>query len=150
MSEVDLTYPLECQIDRLHERIEELELELLETQKDLSFRRDLYALQDQLVDQLRKDLIEARAEAKKWKDNYENQVKINQLLRDRPDLGDRAKSVDALIKQRDMLSEALKEIYNVSVFDWDTMPEGSRRKYREVVLKMADGALSMKKGGSHE
>jgi hypothetical protein len=52
--------------------------------------------------------------------------------------------------QRDALAEALKKIYNVSVFDWDTMPEGSRRKYREVVLKMADGALSMKKGGSDE
>jgi hypothetical protein len=53
-------------------------------------------------------------------------------------------------KQRDALAEALKKIYNVSVFDWDTMPEGSRRKYREVVLKMADGALSMKKGESDE
>mgnify|MGYP000194423889 CR=1 FL=1 len=54
--------------------------ELLETQKELSFRRDLYALQNQLADQLRKYLIEARAEAKKWKDNHDNQVKINQLL----------------------------------------------------------------------
>jgi ribosomal protein S15P/S13E len=150
MSEVDLTYPLECQIDRLHERIEELELELSETQKDLAFRRDLYALQEQRLDQLSKYLMEATAEAKKWKNNHDNQVKTNQLLRDRPDLGDRAKSVDALIKERDTLSDALKEIYNVSVFDWDTMPEGSRRKYREVVLKITDGALSMKKRGSHE
>jgi hypothetical protein len=89
------------------QRIKELELELLETQKDLSFYRKLYALQDQLVDQLRKDLIEARAEAKKWKDNHDNQVNTNQLLRDRPDLCDRAKSVDALIKQRDTLVSAL-------------------------------------------
>jgi hypothetical protein len=136
--------------NQLLAEIDILKDKLLETQKDLSFRRDLYALQNQLADQLRKYLIEARAEAKKWKDNHDNQVKINQLLRDRPDLGDRAKSVDALIKQRDTLSDALKEIYNVSVFDWDTMPEGSRRKYREVVLKITDGALSMKKRGSHE
>ena len=81
---------------------------LLETQKDLSFRRDLYALQNQLADQLRKYLIEAKAEAKKWKDNHDNQVKINQLLRDRPDLGDRAKSVDTLIKQRNELVEAIE------------------------------------------
>jgi hypothetical protein len=58
--------------------------------------------------------------------------------------------MNEVTKQSDALAEALKKIYNVSVFDWDTMPEGSRRKYREVVLKMADGALSMKKGGSDE
>lgn len=92
--------------EQLLAEIDTLKDKLLETQKDLSFRRDLYALQDQLADQLRKDLIEARAEAKKWKDNHDNQVKINQLLRDRPDLGDRAKSVDALIKQRDTVVEA--------------------------------------------
>jgi hypothetical protein len=33
---------------------------LLETQKELSFRRDLYALQNQLADQLRKYLIEGK------------------------------------------------------------------------------------------
>jgi septal ring factor EnvC (AmiA/AmiB activator) len=52
--------------------------------------------------------------------------------------------------QRDTLAEALKEIYNVSDFDWDTMPEEARRKYREVVLKMADDTLSIKKGGQYE
>ena len=44
-------------------------------------------------------------------------------------------------KQRDRLAEALKEIYNVSSFDYDTMPELARKKYREVVLGMADEAL---------
>jgi chromosome segregation ATPase len=96
--------------EQLLAEIDTLKDKLLETQKDLSFRRDLYALQNQLVDQLSKDLTEARAEAKKWKDNHDNQVKINQLLRDRPDLGDRAKSVDALIKQRDAVVEALETV----------------------------------------
>ncbi len=98
------------QMQSMQHQIDELTQKLSETQKDLSFRRDLYALQDQLADQLRKDLIEARAEAKKWKDNHDNQVKTNQLLRDRPDLGHRAKSVDSLIKQRDELMEILVEI----------------------------------------
>jgi NMD protein affecting ribosome stability and mRNA decay len=44
-------------------------------------------------------------------------------------------------EQRDRLAEALKEIYNVSSFDYDTMPELARKKYREVVLEMADEAL---------
>jgi hypothetical protein len=43
--------------------------------------------------------------------------------------------------QRDRLAEALKEIYNVSSFDYATMPEPALKKYREVVLEMADEAL---------
>ncbi len=46
-----------------------------------------------------------------------------------------------VIKQRDTLAEALKEIYNVSLFDYATMPEPARKKYRQVVLEMADDAL---------
>jgi hypothetical protein len=121
--------------EQLLAEIDTLKDKLLETQKDLSFRRDLYALQDQLVDQLRKDLIEARAEAKKWKDNHDNQVKINQLLRDRPDLSDRAKSVDALIKQRDTLVKALQEILE-------------RNDYGSSDI--AQHALAAVKGNSHE
>lgn len=44
-----------------------------------------------------------------WKSNHNNQVKINQLLRDRPDLKDRAKSIDKLIEERDRLAEALRK-----------------------------------------
>jgi len=43
--------------------------------------------------------------------------------------------------QRDRLAESLKEIYNVSSFDYATMPEPARKKYRQVVLEMADDAL---------
>jgi hypothetical protein len=49
---------------------------------------------------------------------------------------------DIIIEERDTLKTALKEIYNVSVFDYDTMPEEARRKYREVVLSIADKALA--------
>lgn len=55
-----------------------------------------------------------------------------------------------LREQRDRLAEALKEIYNVSSFDYATMPELARKKYREVVLEMADEALAAVKGGSDE
>jgi|688.fasta_scaffold108504_9 hypothetical protein len=121
---------------------------LLETQKELSFRRDLYALQNQLADQLRKYLIEARAEAKKWKDNHDNQVKINQLLRDRPDLGHRAKSVDALIKQRDELMEILVEILDaLGATHKPHELEGygiTCERAKEITL------IAAVKGGSHE
>ena len=49
--------------------------------------------------------------------------------------------IHELTEQRDRLAEALKEIYNVSAFDYDSMPEIARRKYREVVSEMADVAL---------
>ena len=96
--------------DQLFTEIDILKNKLVETQEDLAFRRDLYKFQEKRLDQLSKELIEARAESKKWKDNYDNQVKINQLLRDRPDLGDRAKSVDGLIKRHDIMKTALMEI----------------------------------------
>jgi len=121
---------------------------LLETQKDLSFRRDLYALQNQLADQLRKYLIEAKAEAKKWKDNHDNQVKINQLLRDRPDLSDRVKSVDALIKQRNELMEILVEILDaLGATHKPHELEGygiTCERAKEITL------IAAVKGGSHE
>ena len=59
------------------------------------------------------------------------QFDLNKALRER----------DEARGQRDRLAEALEEIYNVSSFDYDTMPELARKKYREVVLEMADEAL---------
>jgi len=70
-----------------------------------------------------------------------------------PDEGDYfvpAEIARKLEQQRDRLAEALKEIYNVSSFDYATMPELARKKYREVVLEMADEALADVEGGSHE
>jgi len=63
---------------------------------------------------------------------------------------DLEKQLSTITEQRDRLAEALKEIYNVSSFDYDTMPELARKKYREVVLEMADEALAAVKGGSDE
>lgn len=40
------------------------------------------------------------------------------------------------------LETAFKELYNCASFDWDTMPEASRRKFHELVLVTADRALS--------
>ena len=49
-------------------------------------------------------------------------------------------------KQRDTLVDALKEIYNVSLFDWETMPDESKNKYREIVLEMTNNSLAALKG----
>lgn len=42
---------------------------------------------------------ELQREAVMWKCNHDNQVRVNRALRDRPDLGDRAKSVQALVDE---------------------------------------------------
>lgn len=123
------------QMQSMQHQIDELTQKLSETQKDLAFRRDLYKFQEHRLVQLSNYLAEATAEVKKWKDNHDNQVKINQLLRDRPDLGDRAKSVDALIKQRDTLVKALQEILE-------------RNDYGSSDI--AQHALAAVKGDSHE
>lgn len=45
-------------------------------------------------------------------------------------------------RERDVLRDEMKELYNCADFDWDTMPEAARRKFREVVLETAERALS--------
>lgn len=60
---------------------------------------------------LERELEEARKQRDKWKANHDNQVAINRALRDRPDLGERAKLVDALIKQRDEANRKRDEIF---------------------------------------
>lgn len=91
---------------------------------------------------------EAAAEVKKWKDNHDNQVKINQLLRNRPDLGHRAKSVDSLIKQRDELMEILVEILDaLGATHKPHELEGygiTCERAKEITL------IAAVKGGSHE
>jgi len=79
---------------------------------------------------LQRERDEARAESIRWQSIAEG--------RGRTDEDEQLAIVTA---QRDRLAEALKEIYNVSSFDYDTMPKLARKKYREVVLEMADEAL---------
>ena len=90
---------------------------------------------------------EAREQRDEWKSKYIQQNKDLGCEQMDPDgtIWDYAKKVQtdlsSITEQRDRLAEALKEIYNVSAFDYDSMPEIARRKYREVVSEMADAAL---------
>jgi len=44
----------------------------------------------------------------------------------------------------DSLKHTLKEIYNMALFDWDTMPEKGKREFQKQVLKMTEEALQTK------
>jgi septal ring factor EnvC (AmiA/AmiB activator) len=135
----------------------QLERELTEVTKqrdvalsDLEFRRDLYALQTkQLTDmtqqrddardefaQLQKDVALCHDALEESRDS--DTTELHTYFKD---YKNKLLQLTEVTKQRDRLAEALKEIYNVSSFDYDTMPELARKKYREVVLGMADEAL---------
>jgi len=61
--------------------------------------------------QLKCELADMTKDRDEWKANHDNQVSINRTLRDRPDLGERAKLVDALIQQRDEANIKRDEIF---------------------------------------
>lgn len=81
----------------------------------------------------------------KWKANHDNQVTINRLLRDRPDMGERAKLVDELIQQRDRLAEALRKA--VQWADCASIHIENRHEINWTHLNEAKEALATVKGG---
>ena len=108
-----------------------------------------YMVEIEEAQKLERELEEARKQRDKWKANHDNQVAINRTLRDRPDLGERAKLVDALTKQRDALAEALqKAVDYAKELNWDDHNQvfnyASHRKTDAV------NALAATKGGEHE
>jgi hypothetical protein len=82
-----------------------------------------------------------KSERDKWKANHDNQVAINRLLRDRPDMGDRAKLVDELIQQRDRLAEAIRIIMADYRLDGRMSAEADM---------LASEALAAMEGDNHE
>ena len=96
---------------------------------------------------LERELTAMSEQRDEWKAKYIQQNKDLGCEQMDPDgtIWDYASKVQtdlsSMTEQRDRLAEALKEIYNVSAFDYDSMPEIARRKYREVVSEMADAAL---------
>jgi seryl-tRNA synthetase len=111
-------------------------------ERELNEAREDAANQRRLADMAlaHRDVI--IAERDKWKANHDNQVVINRTLRDRPDLGERAKLVDALTKQRDALAGALKSLCRAIISE---EPHGITG-----LLKQSEAFLSATTGGSHE
>jgi hypothetical protein len=94
-----------------------LDMTKLEQQRDEAFKlynaavigtklidKDLNEAEEQR-DRLKHELAEVLQQRDEWKANHDNQVAINRILRDRPDMGERAKMVDELIQQHDRLAE---------------------------------------------
>jgi chromosome segregation ATPase len=96
----------------------------------------------ELHSETKSELAEVTKQRGEWKANHDNQVAINRTLRDRPDLGERAKLVDALTKQRDALADALKRIMKLTTPD-QNMPYCKDDRIHGI----AGGALAATKKG---
>jgi len=69
-----------------------------------------YMVPTDFARQLERERDEARREAAKWKANHDNQVAIKSVLIQRPDLGDRAQRIEALIKENKAMRETRTEL----------------------------------------
>jgi hypothetical protein len=132
---------------------------------EVTKQRDHYkaACDQYSEDEMLCKLQEVTKQRDEWKANHDNQVAINRTLRDRPDLGERAKTVDALTKQRDALAEALREMlkftphslvcqdFHHPTKDCHSESEDCQptKRFRDALAK-AEQALAATKGGSDE
>jgi hypothetical protein len=98
-----------------------------------------------LCRQLERELAEARKQRDIWKANHDNQVVINRALRNRPDMGERARLVDELIKQGDALAEAAQAV----VDRWDSPTWKGLEPTAEFINALRN-ALVNTKGGQHD
>lgn len=57
-------------------------------------------------------LAESKKETEHWKNNHADMVKRNAELRDRPDLGDRCRSIDKLYTELDRLREVVTQVFD--------------------------------------
>lgn len=57
----------------------------------------------------KQEIIRLREERDLWKANHDNMVKLNKLLRERPDLGDRSNSIQELVMENQELRQLLNE-----------------------------------------
>ena len=85
--------------------------------------------------ELERKLNEARREAKRWRAAHDNQVKLKQIISDRPDLKERAKLVAELIEERDGWREAAYSLGEAIPASWEELqpPAEQLRKFKEMV-----------------
>lgn len=70
------------------------------------------------VEQLSDMLAKVTAERDKWKASHDNQVELKRILTDRPDLKERAASMQKLIAERDSLREQLETLPVIASKTW--------------------------------
>jgi predicted RNase H-like nuclease (RuvC/YqgF family) len=101
-------------------------------------------------EQLERELTEMTKQRDLWKANLANQVVINRALRNRPDMGERARLVDELIKQRDTLAEALEECkgWTHRAVELEVSVPKALAQAQSIVK--AESALAAMKGGQHD
>ena len=74
-------------------------------------------------------------ECNRWKAAHDNQVKLKQIISDRPDLKERAKLVAELIEERDGWREAAYSLGEAIPASWESLqpPAEQLRKFKVMV-----------------
>jgi hypothetical protein len=74
-------------------------------------------------------------ERDEWKAAHDNQVKLKQIISDRPDLKERAKLVAELIEERDGWREAAYSLGEAIPASWEELqpPAAQLAKFKEMV-----------------
>lgn len=108
--------------------IDELDAKLTAAREVIAILKSKYADHHSEAERITSEIRAVTAQRDEWKANHDNQVSINKLLRDRPDLKDRAASVDKLIEQRDSLQAQLEEAIEIKNMATETL-SAIREKY---------------------
>jgi hypothetical protein len=74
-------------------------------------------------------------ERNSWKKAHNNQVKLKQIISDRPDLKERAKLVAELIEERDGWREAAYSLGEAIPASWESLqpPAAQLAKFKEMI-----------------
>lgn len=102
------------------------------TPKTDAAARHIDGFADQWVPRYVSEEIERERDA--WKAAHDNQVKLKQIISNRPDLKERAKLVAELIEERDGWREAAYALGEAIPASWDELqpPAEQLRKFKEM------------------
>ena len=103
------------------------------TPKTDAAARHIDGFADQWVPRYISEEIERECDA--WKAAHDNQVKLKQIISDRPDLKERAKLVAELIEERDGWREAAYALAEAIPASWEKLqpPAAQLQKFKEMV-----------------
>ena len=127
---------------------EEIEREMIEPRKATTTQEELdkweqlaYDKLSEVCKQIEKTRIvteqrdQLKRECDAWKAAHDNQVKLKQIISDRPDLKERAKLVAELIEERDGWREAAYSLAEAIPPSWEELqpPAAQLQKFKEMV-----------------
>ena len=110
---------------------------------NLLFKRFKLIPMSKKIELLEEELRLAKVNTKHWKSNHDHVVKACSVIRDRPDLGDRAKKVCYLIKENEELRNRLV-LKDQDINDLNTRLIERRKDMMETIVKLSNELMKLK------